>query len=68
MPFFRLASAKLPSAVIMEGKTLSEDEEDEDGQFVVEAVPPPPDMPELEVVSVLLFSTEIDQHLCAVVF
>ncbi|XP_072541714.1 TRAF3-interacting protein 1 isoform X2 [Salminus brasiliensis] len=49
-PVERLGSAKPPSAVIMEGKKLSEDEEDEDGQFVVEeAVPPPIDMPELQV-------------------
>ncbi|XP_076858577.1 TRAF3-interacting protein 1 isoform X2 [Brachyhypopomus gauderio] len=48
-PVERLGSAKVPSAVIVEGKKLSEDEEDEDGQFVVEeAPPPPPDMSELE--------------------
>ena len=36
----------------MDGKRLSEDEEDEDEQFVVEeAVPPPSDAPELEMVS-----------------
>ncbi|KAI4878699.1 hypothetical protein NFI96_013474 [Prochilodus magdalenae] len=49
-PGERLGSGKTPSAVIVEGKRLSEDEEDEDGQFLVEeAVAPPPDMPELEV-------------------
>lgn len=37
----------------MDGKKLSEDEDDEDGQFIVEeAGPLPPDMPELEMVSV----------------
>ncbi|XP_026865532.2 TRAF3-interacting protein 1 isoform X3 [Electrophorus electricus] len=49
-PGERLGSAKVPSAVIVEGKKLSEDEEDEDGQFVVEeAAPPPTDMSELEM-------------------
>ncbi|XP_046701682.1 TRAF3-interacting protein 1 isoform X3 [Silurus meridionalis] len=49
-PMDRLGSAKPPSAVIMDGKKLSEDEDDEDGQFVVEeAGPLPPDMPELEI-------------------
>lgn len=46
----RLGSAKPPSAVIVDGKKLSEDEDDEDGQFIVEeAGPLPPDMPELEM-------------------
>lgn len=50
----RLSSAKPPSAVIVDGKKLSEDEDDEDEQFVVEeAGPLPPDMPELEMVSIL---------------
>lgn len=36
----------------MDGKKLSEDEEDEDEQFLVEeAVPPPKDVPEMQVVS-----------------
>lgn len=49
---FRLSSAKPSASVIMDGKRLSEDEEDEDEQFVVEeAVPPPSDAPEMEVVS-----------------
>lgn len=34
----------------MDGKMLSEDEEDEDEQFLVE-VPPPSDSPEMDVVS-----------------
>ncbi|XP_045062481.1 TRAF3-interacting protein 1-like isoform X2 [Coregonus clupeaformis] len=45
-PAERLTSAKPLAAVITEGKKLSEDE---DEQFVVvEATPPPPDMPEME--------------------
>lgn len=49
---FRLSSTKPSAPVIMDGKRLSEDEEDEDEQFVVEeAVPPPSDAPELEMVS-----------------
>ncbi|XP_041718613.1 TRAF3-interacting protein 1 isoform X1 [Coregonus clupeaformis] len=50
-PAERLTSAKPPTAVIMEGKKLSEDEEeDEDEQFVVEeAAPPLPDMPNMEM-------------------
>ncbi|KAG9349433.1 hypothetical protein JZ751_027876 [Albula glossodonta] len=48
-PAERLGSAKPSSAVIMEGRKLSEDEDD-DEQFVVEdAAPVPPDMPEMEV-------------------
>lgn len=48
---FRLSSAKPSAPVIMDGKRLSEDEEDEDEQFVVEeAVPPPSDAPEMEMV------------------
>uniref|UniRef100_A0A3B4U5Q1 TRAF3-interacting protein 1 n=1 Tax=Seriola dumerili TaxID=41447 RepID=A0A3B4U5Q1_SERDU len=48
----RLSSAKPSAPVIMEGKKLSEDEEDEDEQFLVEeAVPPPSDAPEMEVVN-----------------
>uniref|UniRef100_A0A3B4Y9F1 TRAF3-interacting protein 1 n=1 Tax=Seriola lalandi dorsalis TaxID=1841481 RepID=A0A3B4Y9F1_SERLL len=44
------AEAKPSAPVIMEGKKLSEDEEDEDEQFLVEeAVPPPSDAPEMEV-------------------
>ncbi|KAG8000835.1 TRAF3-interacting protein 1 [Nibea albiflora] len=46
----RLSSAKPSAPVIMDGKKLSEDEEDEDEQFVVEeAVPPASDIPEMEV-------------------
>lgn len=49
---FRLSSAKPSAPVIMDGKKLSEDEEDEDEQFLVEeAVPPPSDAPEMEMVS-----------------
>ncbi|XP_051260390.1 TRAF3-interacting protein 1 isoform X2 [Dicentrarchus labrax] len=49
-PAERLSSAKPSAPVIMDGKRLSEDEEDEDEQFVVEeAVPPPTDAPEMEV-------------------
>ncbi|XP_060786265.1 TRAF3-interacting protein 1 isoform X2 [Neoarius graeffei] len=49
-PVERLGSAKPSSAVIVDSKKLSEDEEDEDGQFVVqEAGSLPPDMPELEM-------------------
>ncbi|KAF5898072.1 TRAF3-interacting protein 1 isoform X2, partial [Clarias magur] len=49
-PVERLGSTKPPPAVIVDGKTLSDDEDDEDGQFVVEeAGPLPPDMPELEM-------------------
>ncbi|KPP73523.1 TRAF3-interacting protein 1-like [Scleropages formosus] len=44
----RLGSTKPPSAVIIDGRKLSQDEED-DEQFVVEeAAPLPSDMPELE--------------------
>ncbi|XP_075961254.1 TRAF3-interacting protein 1 isoform X2 [Anarhichas minor] len=49
-PAERLSSAKPSAPVIMDGKMLSEDEEDEDEQFLVEeAVPPPSDAPEVEV-------------------
>ncbi|XP_067459216.1 TRAF3-interacting protein 1 isoform X1 [Thunnus thynnus] len=49
-PAERLSSAKPSAPVIMDGKKLSEDEEDEDEQFLVEeAVPPPSDAPEMEV-------------------
>nr|XP_046260331.1 TRAF3-interacting protein 1 isoform X2 [Scatophagus argus] len=48
-PAERLSSAKPPAPVIMDGKRLSEDEEDVDEQFVVEeAVPPPADAPAME--------------------
>ncbi|XP_042350430.1 TRAF3-interacting protein 1 isoform X3 [Plectropomus leopardus] len=51
-PAERLSSAKPSAPVIMDGKRLSEDEEDEDEQFLVEeAVPPPSDAPEMEVPS-----------------
>ncbi|XP_047457703.1 TRAF3-interacting protein 1 isoform X2 [Mugil cephalus] len=49
-PAERLSSAKPSAPVIMDGKRLSEDEEDEDEQFLVEeAVPPPSDAPEMEL-------------------
>ncbi len=49
--FLRLGSGKPPATVILDGKKLSEDEDDEDGQFVVEEVAAPPlDIPEIEVV------------------
>ncbi|XP_058248348.1 TRAF3-interacting protein 1 isoform X4 [Hemibagrus wyckioides] len=49
-PADRLGSAKPPSAVIVDSKKLSEDEDDEDGQFVVEEADPlPTDMPEIEM-------------------
>lgn len=52
--FHRLGSAKPPSAVIVDSKKLSEDEDDEDGQFVVEeAGSLSTNMPEIEMVSVL---------------
>uniref|UniRef100_A0A673LWL2 TRAF3-interacting protein 1-like n=1 Tax=Sinocyclocheilus rhinocerous TaxID=307959 RepID=A0A673LWL2_9TELE len=43
-----LGSGKTPATVILDGKKLSEDEDDEDVQFVVEAAAPPPDIPEVE--------------------
>ncbi|XP_008290542.1 TRAF3-interacting protein 1 isoform X2 [Stegastes partitus] len=49
-PAERLSSAKPSAPVILDGKRLSEDEEDEDEQFLVEeTVPPPADAPEIEV-------------------
>ncbi|XP_070832590.1 TRAF3-interacting protein 1 isoform X1 [Chaetodon trifascialis] len=49
-PAERLSSAKPSAPVIMDGKRLSEDEEDEDEQFVVEeAAPPSLDAAEMEV-------------------
>ncbi|XP_067372270.1 TRAF3-interacting protein 1 isoform X2 [Channa argus] len=46
----RLSSAKLSAPVIMDGKKLSEDEEDEDEQFLVEEdAPLPSDVPEMVV-------------------
>uniref|UniRef100_A0A3P8SFY2 TRAF3-interacting protein 1 n=1 Tax=Amphiprion percula TaxID=161767 RepID=A0A3P8SFY2_AMPPE len=54
-PAERLSSAKPSAPVILDGKRLSEDEEDEDEQFLVEeAVPPPSEAPEIEVVSGLV--------------
>uniref|UniRef100_A0A8C1WDD2 TRAF3-interacting protein 1 n=1 Tax=Cyprinus carpio TaxID=7962 RepID=A0A8C1WDD2_CYPCA len=48
-PAERLGSGKTPATVILDGKRLSEDEDDEDGQFVVEeAAAPPPDIHEVE--------------------
>ncbi|XP_073702344.1 TRAF3-interacting protein 1 [Garra rufa] len=48
-PAERLGSGKTPATVILDGKKLSEDEDDEDGQFVVEeAAVPQPDIPEIE--------------------
>ncbi|XP_054472009.1 TRAF3-interacting protein 1 [Anoplopoma fimbria] len=53
-PAERLSSAKPSAPVIMDGKRMSEDEEDEDEQFLVEeAVPLPSDAPEMEVVQEL---------------
>ncbi|KAK7154536.1 hypothetical protein R3I94_007760 [Phoxinus phoxinus] len=48
-PAERLGSGKTPATVILDDKKLSEDEEDEDGHFVVEeAVLPPSDIPDIE--------------------
>uniref|UniRef100_A0A3Q3KEW3 TRAF3-interacting protein 1 n=1 Tax=Monopterus albus TaxID=43700 RepID=A0A3Q3KEW3_MONAL len=50
----RLSSAKHSAPLIMDGKKLSEDEEDEDEQFLVEeTLPPPSGAPEMTMVSVL---------------
>ena len=70
----RLSSAKATAPVIMDGKRLSEDEEDEDEQFVVEeAVPPPSDAPEMDVVGA--FNRDVfkkckswDSHLSLLLF
>ncbi|XP_068428123.1 TRAF3-interacting protein 1 isoform X7 [Clinocottus analis] len=49
-PAERLSSAKPSAPVIMDGKMLSEDEEDEDEQFIVEETAPPlSDALEMEV-------------------
>lgn len=48
-PAERLGSGKTPATVILDDKKLSEDEDDEDGHFVVEeAVPSPAGIPEME--------------------
>lgn len=48
-PAERQGSGKPLPAVIMDGRKLSEDEDDEDGQFVVEeAALPPTDIPEMQ--------------------
>lgn len=48
----RLSSAKPPAPLILDGKRLSEDEEDEDEQFVVEeSVPAPADAAGVDIVS-----------------
>lgn len=48
-PAERLSSAKPSAPIIMDGKKISEEDEDEDEQFLVEeAVPPPLDAPEME--------------------
>ncbi|XP_070771009.1 TRAF3-interacting protein 1 [Enoplosus armatus] len=61
-PAERLSSAKPSAPVIMDGKRLSEDEEDEDEQFVVEeAVPPPSDAPGMEVEPAQELNSE-DKH------
>ncbi|XP_049450592.1 TRAF3-interacting protein 1 isoform X1 [Epinephelus fuscoguttatus] len=61
-PAERLSSAKPSAPVIMDGKRLSEDEEDEDEQFLVEeAVPPPSDAPEMEVMPAQELDSE-DKH------
>lgn len=52
-PLCRLGSANPSPVVIVDGKKLSEDEDDDDGQFVVEeAGPLSADMPELEMVQI----------------
>uniref|UniRef100_A0A3Q0R728 TRAF3-interacting protein 1 n=1 Tax=Amphilophus citrinellus TaxID=61819 RepID=A0A3Q0R728_AMPCI len=51
-PAERLSSAKPSAPIIMDGKKISEEDEDEDEQFLVEeAVPQPLDAPEMEAVS-----------------
>lgn len=53
----------------MDGKKLSEDEDDKDGQFVVEeAGPLPLDMPELEMVSILrlVMNVDSDIYICTI--
>uniref|UniRef100_A0A3P8SFS4 TRAF3-interacting protein 1 n=1 Tax=Amphiprion percula TaxID=161767 RepID=A0A3P8SFS4_AMPPE len=58
-PAERLSSAKPSAPVILDGKRLSEDEEDEDEQFLVEeAVPPPSEAPEIEVEPAQVLDTE----------
>lgn len=49
-PMFRLGSAKPTAGVIIEGKKLSEDEEEDDEQFVVEEAVPS-DVAEVQAVS-----------------
>uniref|UniRef100_UPI0037E8294D TRAF3-interacting protein 1 isoform X2 n=1 Tax=Semicossyphus pulcher TaxID=241346 RepID=UPI0037E8294D len=61
-PAERLSSAKPPAPVIMDGKRLSEDEEDEDEQFVVEeAAPLAADAPAMEVEPTQELNSE-DKH------
>uniref|UniRef100_W5MRP7 TRAF3-interacting protein 1 n=1 Tax=Lepisosteus oculatus TaxID=7918 RepID=W5MRP7_LEPOC len=48
-PAERVGSGKPLSAVIVEGKKLSDDDEDDEQFMVEEAALPPPDMPELEM-------------------
>ncbi|CAJ1078811.1 TRAF3-interacting protein 1 isoform X1 [Xyrichtys novacula] len=61
-PAERLSSAKPSAPVIMDGKKLSEDEEDEDEQFVVEeAAPLPSDAPEMELAPAQEFNSD-DKH------
>ncbi|XP_059199647.1 TRAF3-interacting protein 1 isoform X2 [Centropristis striata] len=61
-PAERLSSAKPSAPVIMDGKRLSDDEEDEDEQFLVEeAVPAPSDAPEMEVGTAQELDSE-DKH------
>ncbi|XP_074551044.1 TRAF3-interacting protein 1 isoform X2 [Halichoeres trimaculatus] len=61
-PAERLSSAKPSAPVIMDGKKLSEDEDEEDEQFVVEeAAPLPSDVPEMEVDRAQEFNSE-DKH------
>ncbi|XP_022072487.2 TRAF3-interacting protein 1 isoform X1 [Acanthochromis polyacanthus] len=58
-PAERLSSAKPSAPVILDGKRLSEDEEDEDEQFLVEeTVPPPSEAPEIEVDPAQVLDTE----------
>ncbi|XP_063744379.1 TRAF3-interacting protein 1 isoform X2 [Eleginops maclovinus] len=61
-PAERLSSAKTSAPVILDGKRESEDEEDEDEQFLVEeAIPPPPDAPDMDVGSAQDLDSE-DKH------
>ncbi|KAK2839539.1 hypothetical protein Q5P01_013279 [Channa striata] len=59
----RMSSAKLSAPVILDGKKLSEDEEDEDEQFLVEEAPPQPsDVLEMEVVRACTRTDSEEKH------